>query len=451
MDAGSRSLLVRSLRLLTPVRVYPKYIQPPHIVRPFSTNSQQTMSSSQPACSDPVGKYLTRSLSERHWSVLGSISSLMGWSRARPPPRPVDLKNSIVWLLDNTAYRPVSPDQPTRPGSWHAEVIACIFQRADEHEIGKFVAAVTDYIGMDGEVGTDKVVRQRIASRLRPFLDHTVPNRLATLEIPLGDNSTQSHTIGPSDRSGVICQDVCTGDHYAEDGTRTQPYLQGTDAVSMDTIFSAPEGWLVMSDIDDTVKITRTYEDIGMLQTTFAEEPQPVDGMPELYSHIQRELLPTWFYVSASPYNLYPFLHKFLHTHYCHGTMILRDTSWRNLASLFASLTERTEEFKVDRAEKLHRWFPCRRAVCIGDSTQRDPEAYAEIYKRHPDWVQAIFIRKVTGHKNMEDRNKPERFKEAFKHVPNNIWRIFEHPDEVYKLVEELGTRDTAWEPTSCK
>ena len=46
----------------------------------------------------------------------------------------------------------------------------------------------------------------------------------------------------------------------------------------------------------------------------------------------------------------------------------------------------------------LHKcWFPKRKFIFLGDSTQSDPEAYGEIYRRHPTWVGKIFIRKVTG------------------------------------------------------
>lgn len=400
------------------------------------------MSPPQSTPSDGSEKSLACSSSHKDWGILNSISSLLGLSK--PSPQFVNPKKSIVWLLDNTAYQPVSPNQSMRQQPWYAEVIACIFERTDDRELGKLVAAVTDFIGLDGEAGADEETRERIARRLRPFLRHVLPDRLAKLEVPLPYHATQSHTIGPSNQSGITSQVVCTGSHFVEDGARIEPYLHRNHSVSMKTTFSAPEGWLIVSDIDDTIKITKTSEQLGMIHTTFAEEFRAVDGMSELYSRIQSELLPTWFYVSASPYNLYPFLHEFLHEHFSHGTMILRDISWRDLGSLFQSLTEGTQEYKVDRIEKIHRWFPRRRAVCIGDSTQTDPETYAEIYKKHPDWVQAILIRKVTDIPNMEDRNSPERFKESFKDVPDNVWKVFENPDEMNEVVNELGTWDTA-------
>ncbi len=103
--------------------------------------------------------------------------------------------------------------------------------------------------------------------------------------------------------------------------------------------------------------------------------------MPELYTHIDNALSrPSWFYLSASPYNLYPFLRTFLRTHYPHGTTILRDASWMDLAGFLASLTQGTQAYKVDRMGKVLRSLGRRKWVFVGDSTQSDPEAYGEMY-----------------------------------------------------------------------
>lgn len=103
--------------------------------------------------------------------------------------------------------------------------------------------------------------------------------------------------------------------------------------------------------------------------------------MPELYKHIHSLIKPnsSWFYLSASPYNLYPFLRDFRQTHYPHGTIILRDSSWMSVRGLLTTLTLGTEDYKVDRMEKIHSWLPRRKMICVGDSTQSDPEAYGEM------------------------------------------------------------------------
>ncbi|PWY76259.1 hypothetical protein BO70DRAFT_388588 [Aspergillus heteromorphus CBS 117.55] len=359
------------------------------------------------------------------WKRESSLLQLATSFLAKPPPsmQMANARRHTVWLFDNTAYQLTSPGT-SKPGPWRAEVVACVFRRNSRRDITKLVATVADLIGLDGEIGTDKETRRRIAERLQPFLYHTTAAHLMTLETPLSNSFIQMQQIGPTDDSGISSQTIGADSRHIADGAKIRSYLRGWGGkVFMDTIFASPEGWLVISDIDDTIKYTKTSESTGILRTTFVEEPRPIAGMPQLYAHMQNELVPGWFYVSASPYNLYPFLHGFIGSYFSPGTMILRDTSWLDFSELVKSFTVNTGEYKVDRVEKIHGWFPHRRVVCIGDSTQEDPEAYAELYKRHPDWIQAIWIRKVIDVPHLHEKNSPQRFQDAFAGVPEHIWR----------------------------
>lgn len=374
---------------------------------------------------------------------------------------------NVVWLLDNTAYQPqgkAAGDKSQQPGAaesteaveptesaqaWLAEVVACVFLQEERTDIGSHVAAIADLVGIDGEYGTDQDARQLIAHRLQPFLMEIAPAHVVRLTIPVACDGEESQTqeLAPTDANGISSQTINLpvrgGDGEAvKDKTTIQPSLAGWEpAVQMNTIFAAPEGWLVVSDIDDTIKHTQTQEPTGILRTTFAEAPQAIEGMPNLYSHIDKILAPAWFYVSASPYNLYPFLRGFLHAHYLPGTLMLRDYSWMDFRGLVKSFTENTQEYKACQIDKIHDWLPARRVLCIGDSTQRDPEAYAEMYKKHPHWVQAIFIRKVTGVAHMEKHNSPERFAAAFQGVPDSVWTLFEQPEELRPLIDKLAAQ----------
>ncbi|KAI4255363.1 MAG: hypothetical protein L6R42_006772 [Xanthoria sp. 1 TBL-2021] len=193
-------------------------------------------------------------------------------------------------------------------------------------------------------------------------------------------------------------------------------------------------------DIDDTVKVTLTPSPAGILRSTFLSDPEVIASMPALYTHIQSLLNPTWFYLSASPYNLYPFLRSFLHANYPKGTILLRDASWMDLSGFLLSLTMGTEAYKTGEMDKVHGWLPNRKVLCVGDSTQSDPEAYGNIYRKHNGWVKKIFIRKVTdvAEMNKEEKNSPDRFEKAFKDVPKDVWQVFEDPNELYAAVDAL-------------
>jgi hypothetical protein len=72
--------------------------------------------------------------------------------------------DNVVWLLDNTAYRP-APD-----GAWEAEFVAAYFHRGRK-EINRYISNVADLIGLDGKVGADDEVKKRMEERLRPLVE----------------------------------------------------------------------------------------------------------------------------------------------------------------------------------------------------------------------------------------------------------------------------------------
>ena len=54
------------------------------------------------------------------------------------------------------------------------------------------------------------------------------------------------------------------------------------------------------------------------------------------------------------------------------------------IGGILQSLTQGTEAYKTDRMEKIFSWIPKRKLICIGDSTQTDPETYGVEYRKHP-------------------------------------------------------------------
>ncbi len=98
------------------------------------------------------------------WSTseIGLIDKMTGGLLGinNPFAKKADPEENRVWLLDNTAYRPVHP-YPHEPQPWQAEFVACFF-RNDRKDIAKFVSNIAEQIGLDD---TDGEARQRIAER----------------------------------------------------------------------------------------------------------------------------------------------------------------------------------------------------------------------------------------------------------------------------------------------
>lgn len=286
-----------------------------------------------------------------------------------PRPRPITDSDS-VWLLDNVAFR--DPADATR---WRAEFVAVAMDQRPSVTAIDVVQAVARHIGLDeADAGLEI-----IESRIMPFLQDILPGR----EVGALHRGQLSLRLGPGGRNGISSDLRHLPDAPAGTvvGTAAQVPPGADGILAMKTLFAEPEGWAVVSDVDDTIKITQTSDPIGILRSTFLDEPTPVSGMPELYAWLHDRLGPgsPFFYLSASPYNLYPFLSAFRDMYFPHGQLILRDQSWVSVPGLLSNLTLGTEEYKVSRLAKVHAWLPKRRMILIGDSTQSDPEAYGDV------------------------------------------------------------------------
>ncbi|RYP49530.1 hypothetical protein DL768_004796 [Monosporascus sp. mg162] len=334
-----------------------------------------------------------------------------------------------VWLLDNTAYR----NQTS--GKWEAEYVAAVFSQHSFGVISDAVSMIAKQIGLDERDPNWPTVEERTKLFTQTIKPATTVKALYRNAVPL--------KLGPGGRNGISSDikklpGIENGELLAPTVAHVPKGVNGI--LEMRTFYAEPEGWAVISDVDDTIKITQTSDPIGILRTTFVDAPSVCPGMPELYWHIQSAIKDTspWFYLSASPYNLYPFLRDFREEYYPHGTIILRDSSWMSIPGLLSSLTLGTEEYKVDRMEKIHSWLPRRKMILIGDSTQSDPESYGEIYRTYPDWVKVILIRKVEDIAaiGIDSKNQPERFQEAFEGVPKDVWHVFTDPAECTKIID---------------
>jgi phosphatidate phosphatase APP1 len=382
------------------------------------------------------------------WQDLFQLDKISGkfLGQHNPFAKKANPREDIVWLFDNTAYRPIHPyDHAPQP--WQAEFVASYFKKG-RTEADHIVSNIADLIGIDGKVGAgSSATLELIEKRVSPFIHAVAPARSVDVTLSMSAQvEANAHThaldLGPSDSNGISSQVFPTGGHDDMDGkTITITSAGGEFPLCKARMrYAGPEGWGIISDIDDTIKVTQTVNPTGILTTTFAEEPKTTTGMPEFYKILNEQFQdPAWFYLSASPYNLYPFLHQFINDKYLPGTIILRDASWMYLGGLLQCLTQGVKPYKVDRMHKINSWLPKRKMICIGDSTQMDPESYAEIYKKYPGWIHAIYIRKVVDAPHMEDKNKDERFTKAFEGVDAHVWKVFQEPDELAEHVKHLA------------
>jgi len=144
----------------------------------------------------------------------------------------------------------------------------------------------------------------------------------------------------------------------------------------------------VISDVDDTIletgvqrvarMVKQTVTGSALTRTSFA-------GAPELYRDLAAGGNP-FFYVSSSPWNLFPFLLAFLrHQDFPRGPVLLRDLLG----------TSAGREAKAVRLHEILDLHPQLRFVLMGDSGEHDPRIYADLVRAYPGRVLAVYIREV--------------------------------------------------------
>ena len=187
----------------------------------------------------------------------------------------------------------------------------------------------------------------------------------------------------------------------------------------------APRGVSVVSDLDDTIKITEVGNRDAMLAHTFVEPFKTVPEMVDRY-RVSSKQGATFHYVSASPWQLYPALSAFLRQEgFPGGTFHLKQ--FRALDKSFFDLFGAPDKYKLDILVPLLARFPERRFVLVGDSGELDPEIYGRLAREFPEQVTQILIRDVSTTTRLD----LPRYEKAFDELPRNRWQVFRYPREL--------------------
>lgn len=137
-----------------------------------------------------------------------------------------------------------------------------------------------------------------MAPGVQPFVDAIAPARYIDVSIPNAKGQPHICRLSASNANGISNQIVLTGGGDATDGTtiKTTSANDLFPDLSAQTRFAGPDGWAIISDIDDTIKVTHTTDPIGTLKTTFAEAPETTPGLQEFYEVLDAQFhSPAWF------------------------------------------------------------------------------------------------------------------------------------------------------------
>ncbi|SCV05492.1 LANO_0H08680g1_1 [Lachancea nothofagi CBS 11611] len=151
-------------------------------------------------------------------------------------------------------------------------------------------------------------------------------------------------------------------------------------------------GFALISDVDDTIKHTGVTGDKRSLFTNvFVHELKTwsIPGMPIWYNTLKDAEKVDFFYVSNSPFQIYPLLDDYISQNFPPGPLFLKQYSGNLMSSLMSSSAKR----KLGSILSILKDFPQKRFILVGDSGERDLEAYTEAVKQFPTQIAAIYIR----------------------------------------------------------
>eukprot|EP00930_Biecheleria_cincta_P031698 TRINITY_DN21991_c0_g1_i1.p1 TRINITY_DN21991_c0_g1~~TRINITY_DN21991_c0_g1_i1.p1 ORF type:complete len:764 (-),score=152.25 TRINITY_DN21991_c0_g1_i1:242-2371(-) len=292
----------------------------------------------------------------------------------------------------------------------------------------------------EGEAGKLYEERARLIFRsLQLPLDDD--RTLQRLEARVGHGSWQP--LPPTDAYGLIeanvrfadsdltITDKLTGKVSVEVrliGSRQEEHLSPKGAVFSPIPTAVPaktvahlvgeEGLGVISDIDDTVKVTEVFHGVtAVLRNTFLKTFKPVHGMASLFKGWQEAQGASFHYVSKSPPELFEPLSEFLEQE---GFPV----SSLHLCPL---LGKSRANFKLRQVTSLLKQFPGRKFLLVGDSGEKDAEIYAALLRENPGQVLKAFIRLVAP----DDSSNVARVKAAFDGLPSEKWQVFAEPAEI--------------------
>jgi phosphatidate phosphatase APP1 len=159
--------------------------------------------------------------------------------------------------------------------------------------------------------------------------------------------------------------------------------------------------YVVVSDIDDTVIQMEVGHLIRMVRELFlgnARTRLPFPGAAALYRAFHRgasgsERNPLLF-VSSSPWNLYDLLVDFFNLHDIPVGPVLFLRNYGISEEEILPLDNRA--YKLGAIRNMLDTYSNMPFILIGDSSQQDPEIYAEIVDEYPERVLGIYVRNVT-------------------------------------------------------
>jgi hypothetical protein len=310
-------------------------------------------------------------------------------------------------------------------GSWIVPVHAHVFEREMDSTFRRvIIESLQKKYNINNPVQSDVFNKRMTLFMVDNEGWKQVHIKIGHLEFTLHNTSVNGHaeqnvTVSDSDMKQILKQSV------SQNRITVEAILPAGDKRQFNGMIFLPgdKPLFLISDIDDTIKISDVRNKKELMKNTFMNPFKPVPGMSDFYRTMAGKGA-IIYYISASPWQLYSEFAEFLKIEsfpdgaFCLKYIRLKDTD-------FFNIFVKGFEYKLASIEPVLKRFPKGEFILVGDSGEMDPEAYGVLASKYPENIKKIIIR------NAYNQDEPDRYAKAFKNVPKKKWQIIKDAGEI--------------------
>ena len=290
-------------------------------------------------------------------------------------------------------FFPVAARWDAAKDCWQTEIRFVVYEpELNSLKRRALLALLTNILDLD----SDQVQSELFKTRTRHFLvDHDrgkkVRIRLLDQGFDVGESEANGHAVGKIEFK-IPTADVSKSPSTPAWHSFTAELAKG-DATKFEGRVQCipPRGVTIISDVDDTIKISDVTNRKELIKNTFVRPFRAVPGMAAQYQAWEQRGA-VFHYLSASPWQLYLPLEEFRQAEgFPRGVWNMKHLRLTDRSAI--DFFKSQELYKTTLLRGILVEFPDRVFVLVGDTGEQDPEIFGSLAREFPKQVLRVFIR----------------------------------------------------------
>jgi len=218
-----------------------------------------------------------------------------------------------------------------------------------------------------------------------------------------------------------------TGGNYPSDGKRAKKldlYTQSVELGNASAYLVPPNGYSLVSDIDDILRFTQIYQPTNGLDNSFANPFVPWTNMPSVLNDWATSDPDLHFhYLTTTPEQFTRVYEDFIFKYFPAGSFDIRPLNFTTVDQIFA--------VRNVSLIKFFETFPTRKVVLLADTSNSDiMKDYPQMAHTFPNQVACILLRNTSA----TDDDKFPYDTSGFKGLDQSKYMFFRTTDDIRNL-----------------